>query len=54
MADYSEYTGPSADWLAVEATLPPVPDMTPEESKAWRNKTSEDMSAKLMAETGQL
>lgn len=53
MADFSEYTGPSADWLAVESSLPKLPDLSPEETKKLVNKTREEASAQAMIEEGQ-
>ncbi|KAL5335082.1 Alpha/Beta hydrolase protein [Aspergillus crustosus] len=52
MADFSEYTGPSAEWLALERNLPAAPDLTTEQLKAITNKTREEASAKELSEHG--
>lgn len=49
MADFSEYTGPSADWIALEPTLPKLPDVGPEELKQIVNTTREELAAQGMA-----
>lgn len=49
MADFSEYTGPSADWIALEPTLPELPDVGPEELRQIVNTTREQLSAQGMA-----
>ncbi|KAL3481412.1 Alpha/Beta hydrolase protein [Aspergillus californicus] len=51
--DFSEYTGPSAEWKALEATLPPrTTGLTTAELKATTNKGREDVSARDMIEQG--
>lgn len=49
MADFSEYTGPSADWIALEPTLPKMPDVGPEELREIVNTTREQLAAQGMA-----
>lgn len=49
MADFSEYTGPSADWIALEPTLPKLPDVGPEELRQIVNTMREELSAQGMA-----
>jgi len=48
MADFTEYAGPSADWVALEPSLPSVPDVSAEELKQIVNKTREDLAAQGM------
>ncbi len=49
MADFSQYTGPSAEWLALEATLPaPTPGLSISERKAETNTLRETVSAQAM------
>ncbi|KKK21187.1 hypothetical protein ARAM_004673 [Aspergillus rambellii] len=53
MADFSEYTGPSEEWIAVERSLPPLPqDLTIEQLKDAQNKGREDFAAQEMVEQG--
>ncbi|KAL4898285.1 Alpha/Beta hydrolase protein [Aspergillus ambiguus] len=52
MADFSEYTGPSAEWVALEATLPPDPNLGLDELKAASNKLREEAAAKAMVDEG--
>lgn len=49
MADFSEYTGPSADWITLEPTLPQVPELGAEELKQLLNKTREELAAQGMS-----
>lgn len=49
MADFSEYNGPSADWIALEPTLPQMPELGVEELKQMLNKNREELSAQGMA-----
>lgn len=49
MADFSEYTGPSADWIALEPTLPKIPEVGVEELKQMLNKNREELAAQGMA-----
>ncbi|KAF1974478.1 alpha/beta hydrolase fold-3 domain-containing protein [Bimuria novae-zelandiae CBS 107.79] len=55
MCDFSEYGGPSEEWLAIEKTLP-VPffdfSLDPEASKALVNGGREEASAKFMEKLG--
>ena len=48
MADYSHFGGPSPEWSALEATLPTVPDMAPEELKKVTNSGREDTARSEM------
>ncbi|KAJ5584963.1 uncharacterized protein N7459_004763 [Penicillium hispanicum] len=50
MADFSEYTGPSADWIALESTLPSVPELDPEDLKRVMNKSREEISAQALVQ----
>ncbi|CAI7667363.1 unnamed protein product [Penicillium pancosmium] len=52
MADFSQYTAPSADWVALEPTLPAMPNVGIEELKKIVNKGREDMSAQGIADRG--
>jgi hypothetical protein len=53
MADFSEYTGPSDEWIALERTLPaPGHRLSAEQLKAVTNKDREDLAAREMAEQG--
>jgi hypothetical protein len=54
MADFSEYTGPSAEWVALEPTLPAPPDLSVEELKAASNKFREQAAAQAMVDEGEL
>ncbi|GLI74197.1 hypothetical protein PoHVEF18_002431 [Penicillium ochrochloron] len=49
MADFSQYTGPSADWIALEPTLPPMPELPILKLRALVNKEREDLAAHGMA-----
>ncbi|KAJ5811450.1 hypothetical protein N7474_007751 [Penicillium riverlandense] len=49
MADFSEYAGPSADWVALEPTLPALPqNLWALEMKELINKNREELAAKGM------
>ena len=50
--DFSEYTGPSEEWIAVARELPPAPALSTEELKAVTNKGREDVSARDVVEHG--
>ncbi|KAE8418419.1 Alpha/Beta hydrolase protein [Aspergillus pseudocaelatus] len=50
--DFSEYTGPSEEWVALARELPPAPALSTEELKTVTNKGREDVSAKEMVEQG--
>lgn len=52
MADFSQYTGPSADWLALEPTLPAFPQVGIEELKKIVNKSREELAAQAIADQG--
>ncbi|PGH19180.1 hypothetical protein AJ80_04149 [Polytolypa hystricis UAMH7299] len=53
MADFSEYTGPSEEWLALEPTLPAPPqDLSPTELRDSVNEGNEAAAAKEMVELG--
>ncbi|KAJ5756632.1 hypothetical protein N7533_006175 [Penicillium manginii] len=52
MADFSQYTGPSADWVALEPTLPAMPNVGLEELKQIVNKGREDIAAQGIADQG--
>ncbi|KAM7208238.1 Alpha/Beta hydrolase protein [Naviculisporaceae sp. PSN 640] len=53
MADFSVYSGPSAEWVALAATLPPPPEnQTIEEKKRVTNALREASAAKDMQEEG--
>ncbi|PLN78364.1 Alpha/Beta hydrolase protein [Aspergillus taichungensis] len=50
--DFSEYSGPSAEWVALEATLPPPPKQSLEELKTFSNNHREAASAEAMIKEG--
>ncbi|KAL4804104.1 Alpha/Beta hydrolase protein [Aspergillus unguis] len=50
--DFSEYTGPSEEWLALEKHLPAEPERSLDELKALVNKTREDGSARDLITEG--
>lgn len=51
--DFSEYTGPSEEWLALEATLPPPPlGLSIEELKACNNTRREQDAVEAMNKLG--
>lgn len=53
MADFTEYTGPSEEWLALEPNLPSPPKgQSIVELKEQLNKGEEDVSAKEMIDQG--
>ena len=52
MADFSEYTGPSADWIALEPTLPPMPNLPILELRSLVNKGREELAAHGMKNIG--
>ncbi|KAJ5227451.1 uncharacterized protein N7469_007457 [Penicillium citrinum] len=52
MADFSQYTGPSEDWLALEPTIPPFPKVGIEELKKIVNKSREELAAQAIADQG--
>lgn len=53
MADFSEFAGPSADWIALEPTLPAPPtDLSVEELRDFINKGREELAAKGLNEQG--
>lgn len=49
MADFTEYAGPSADWVALEPSLPKLPNLPVEEFKQLLNKSREDIAAQAMS-----
>jgi hypothetical protein len=52
MADFSEFTGPSAEWLALEPTLPPQPALLVEELQKVVNSVRENAAAQAMINEG--
>ncbi|KAL4907910.1 hypothetical protein BDW74DRAFT_166498 [Aspergillus multicolor] len=51
--DFSEYTGPSDEWIALECNLPTdVPDLNPNQLKDTVNKGREEVAAREMIEQG--
>lgn len=53
MADFSAYDGPSAEWLALEPTLPPPPaGLSLEERRQLTNTGREEQSALAMKQLG--
>ena len=48
MCDFSKYGGPSDEWVKLEASLPPVPEMTKEQLKQVTNKGREDAAREEM------
>lgn len=49
MADFTEYATPSAEWIALEPSLPKLPDVSVEELKQIVNKGREDIAAQGMS-----
>jgi hypothetical protein len=49
MADFTEYATPSAEWIALEPSLPKIPDVSVEELKQIVNKGREDIAAQGMS-----
>ncbi|KAJ5371293.1 uncharacterized protein N7496_007385 [Penicillium cataractarum] len=45
MYDFSEYTGPSADWVALEPTITPLPNLPVLELRDLVNKGREELAA---------
>jgi DNA-binding IclR family transcriptional regulator len=53
--DFSEYTGPSDEWIALERDLPAdVPDLDPNQLKDAVNKAREEGAARELIEQGEL
>ncbi|KAJ5184241.1 hypothetical protein N7492_001857 [Penicillium capsulatum] len=52
MADFSEYTGPSADWIALEPSLPKAPDLPLDQLIQFVNKDREERAAETMVSSG--
>lgn len=52
MADFSEFTGPSAEWLALEPTLPPQPALSIEELQKVTNGVRENAANQAMINEG--
>lgn len=52
MYDFSEYTGPSADWVALEPTIPPMPQLPILELRDLVNKGREELAAHGMTNIG--
>lgn len=52
MADFSQYTGPSADWIALEPTIPPLPNLPILELRSLVNKGREELAAHGMKNIG--
>ncbi|KAI7976633.1 hypothetical protein EIK77_009864 [Talaromyces pinophilus] len=52
MADFSEFTGPSAEWLALESTLPPQPALSIEELQKVTNGVREKAATQAMVDEG--
>jgi hypothetical protein len=51
--DFSEYTGPSDEWIALEKTLPTTtPNLSTEQLKDVTNKGREEVAAREMIEQG--
>ncbi|PCG98451.1 Alpha/beta hydrolase fold-3 [Penicillium occitanis (nom. inval.)] len=50
MADFSEFTGPSAEWLALESTLPPQPALSIEELQKVTNGVREKAATQAMVD----
>ncbi len=46
--DFSEYGGKSDEWLALEASLPPPPDLPPDELKRMTNETRSNTAREEM------
>lgn len=52
MADFTEYGVPSAEWLALEPTLPKMRDLPPDQLRGFMNKNREEMAAQAMINEG--
>lgn len=52
MADFSEFTGPSAEWLALEPTLPPQPALSIEELQKVTNGVRENAATQARINEG--
>ena len=52
MADFTKYGVPSAEWLALEPTLPKMPDLPPTQLRDFLNKNREDIAAQAMIDQG--
>ncbi|KAJ5953305.1 hypothetical protein N7454_000201 [Penicillium verhagenii] len=52
MADFTEYGVPSAEWLALEPSLPQMPDLPLVELIAFINKGREEIAAQAMIDQG--
>ena len=52
MADFSEFAAPSVDWIALEPTLPKIPDLSAVELKQMVNKSREALAAQAMTDEG--
>lgn len=50
MADFSEFAGPSADWIALEPTLPKIPEVSAEELKQMANKSREELATQGLSQ----
>lgn len=53
MADFTEYGVPSAEWLALEPTLPQALDLPPKQLRDFLNKNREDIAAQAMINESQ-
>lgn len=52
MTDFSKFTGPSAEWLALESTLPPQPALSIEELQKVTNGVREKAATQAMVSEG--
>lgn len=50
--EFSQYTGPSQDWLAIESTLPAIPPLPPTELRDLVNKGREELAAEGIKDIG--
>ncbi|KAJ5647767.1 hypothetical protein N7490_004139 [Penicillium lividum] len=52
MADFTEYGVPSAEWLALEPSLPQIPELAPRQLRDLVNKGREELAAQSMIDQG--
>lgn len=52
MTDFSEFTGPGVEWLALEPTLPPQPALSIEELQTVTNGVRENAASQAMINEG--
>lgn len=53
MTDFSQFTGPSAEWLALEPTLPSQPERSVKDLKKMVNSVRENAAGQIMINEGE-